>query len=125
HRKGAVDSAEGATVIAGSRASLSYLVLPQGDQEICTGSLTHGAGRKWRRSDCKGRLRSRYRPEELIYTELGSRVICEDKELLYEEAPQAYKNIEVVVKDLQDADLIQIVATFRPVITYKVRKGEP
>lgn len=123
HRKGAVDSTEGATVIAGSRASLSYLVLPAGDQELCAHSLTHGAGRKWRRGDCKGRLRSRYRPEDMIYTDLGSRVICEDRELLYEEAPQAYKNVEIVVKDLRDAGLIRVVAAFRPIITYKTRKS--
>lgn len=123
HRKGAVDSAEGATVIAGSRASLSYFVVPAGDQELCAHSLTHGAGRKWKRGDCKGRLRSRYRPEELIYTDLGSRVICEDKDLLYEEAPQAYKNVEIVVKDLRDAGLIRVVAAFRPIITYKMGKS--
>jgi release factor H-coupled RctB family protein len=52
---------------------------------------------------------------------LGSYVICEDKNLLYEEAPQAYKNIDVVVKDLIDAGLIEIIAIFKPLITYKTR----
>jgi len=121
HRKGAVDSSEGATVIAGSRGSLSYLVVPAGDQEFCLHSLTHGAGRKWKRGESKDRLRSRFKPEALTHTDLRSRVICEDKDLLYEEAPQAYKNIEIVVKDLLDARLIQVVAALRPVITYKTR----
>ncbi|MDB5102254.1 MAG: Sel1 domain protein repeat-containing protein [Cyanobacteria bacterium RYN_339] len=40
---------------------------------------------------------------------LGSWVVCEDRALLYEEAPQAYKDIDVVVGDLVDAG--------RPVMT--------
>lgn len=122
HRKGVVPS-EGATVIAGSRGSLSYLVVPEGDQELCLHSLTHGAGRKWKRGDGRGRLHSRYKPEVLTRTELGSRVICEDKDLLYEEAPQAYKDIETIIKVLIDAGLIRIVAVLRPVITYKTRRA--
>jgi len=84
-------------------------------------STTHGAGRKWKRGESKDRLRSRFKPEALTHTDLGSRVICEDKDLLYEEAPQAYKNVELVVKDLLDAGLIRVVAALRPVITYKTR----
>jgi release factor H-coupled RctB family protein len=121
HRKGVVPS-DGPTVIAGSRGSMSYLVAPDGNQDLCLHSLTHGAGRKWKRGDSKARLRSRYKPEALTHTELGSRVICEDKDLLYEEAPQAYKDIETVVKVLLDAGLIRIIAVLRPVITYKTRR---
>jgi len=120
HRKGAVPS-EGPTVIAGSRGALTYLVVPDGDQEKCLHSITHGAGRKWKRGDIKCRLRSRFSPEALTHTELGGRVICEDKELLYDEAPQAYKDVEKVVKSLLDAGLIRKVASLRPVITYKAR----
>ena len=120
HRKGAVPS-EGPTVIAGSRGTLSFLVMPAGDQEQCLYSIAHGAGRKWKRGDSKTRLRSRFSPEALTRTDLGGRVICEDKELLYEEAPQAYKDIETVVKVLLDAGLIKVIATLRPVVTYKKR----
>ena len=49
-------------------------------------------------------------------------VICEDKELLYDEAPEAYKGIDRVVADLVDAGLCRVVATLRPVLTYKVRR---
>ena len=55
-------------------------------------------------------------------TELGSQVICEDKELLYEEAPQAYKNITVVIDDLVQAGLVEVLAVLKPVVTYKVRR---
>lgn len=55
-------------------------------------------------------------------TELGSRVICEDKDLIYEEAPQAYKNIETVIADMVEFGLVKVIASFKPLITYKVRR---
>ena len=51
----------------------------------------------------------------------GSRVICEQRDLLYEESPAAYKNIEDVVQELVDAELASVIATFRPLLTYKTR----
>lgn len=59
---------------------------------------------------------------ELVQTGLGGRVVCEDRDLLYEEAPAAYKNIGAVVQDLVDAGLVSVIATFRPLLTYKTRK---
>lgn len=121
HRKGAAPSTEGPVVIPGSRGTLSYLVLPDPARADAGFSLAHGAGRKWRRSDVKARLQSRYRPADLERTELGGRVICEDRDLLYEEAPEAYKKIDAVVGDLVDAGLARVIATLRPVLTYKTR----
>ena len=126
HRKGANPSTRGALVIPGSRGALSYLVMPvdAAQQAGNAWSVSHGAGRKWNRTDCRARLRERFGEAELVRTDLGSRVICEDRELLYEEAPQAYKNIAVVVDDLVAAGLVRIVARLRPLITYKVRREE-
>lgn len=121
HRKGASPGNADATVIAGSRGSLSYLVKPTGDSESVNFSLAHGAGRKLKRNEMKGRLSHKYTPESLTHTKFGGRVICEDKELLYEEAPEAYKNIEQVISDLEHARLIEIIAIYQPVITYKKR----
>ena len=124
HRKGAAPSDEGCLVIPGSRGSFSYLVSPKGNQESNAFSLAHGAGRKWKRSDCRARLSSKYNVEALQQTDVGSRVICEDKNLIYEEAPQAYKDIDRVVQDLVDEGLLDIVAIFRPLITYKTRRDK-
>ena len=66
-------------------------------------------------------MRERFGVMELVRTPLGGRVICEERDLLYEEAAAAYKNIEVVVQDLVDAGLASVVATFRPLLTYKTR----
>jgi release factor H-coupled RctB family protein len=119
HRKGAVPADKGLVVIPGSRGAMTYLVKPVGDLSKCLYSLAHGAGRKWRRGDTRKRLSSKYKPKDLLQTEFGSRVICGDKQLLYEEAPQAYKNISTVIQALVDAELISVIAILRPVITYK------
>ncbi len=123
HRKGAAPSDKSLVVIPGSRGTLSYLVRPRldaADLSLC--SLAHGAGRKWKRSDVKGRLSKRYSVSDLTRTPLGGRVICEDKALMFEEAPEAYKDVAAVIADLQGANLIDVVATLRPVITYKTRR---
>ncbi len=49
-------------------------------------------------------------------------MICEDKGLLYEEAPQAYKNITIVIDDLVQAGLVDVLAVMKPLVTYKVRR---
>ena len=68
------------------------------------------------------RMRERFSVDELVQTRLGSRVVCEERDLLYEEAPEAYKNIEDVIEDLVDAGLVSVIATLRPLFTYKTRK---
>ena len=122
HRKGAVDAESDFVVIPGSRGSLSYLVKPTGDGENHAWSLAHGAGRKWARSEARLRMRERFSVAELAQTGIGGRVICEERDVLYEEAPAAYKNIEAVIQDLVNAGLVSVIATFRPLLTYKTRK---
>jgi release factor H-coupled RctB family protein len=122
HRKGAVDADADIVVIPGSRGSLSYIVKPTGDGASHAWSLAHGAGRKWMRSAARQRMRDRFSVNELVQTRLGGRVICEERDLLYEEAPEAYKNIEAVIADLVDAGLVSVIAALRPLLTYKTRK---
>lgn len=122
HRKGAAPSDKGPVVIPGSRGTLSYLVQPVGDQSANAWSVAHGAGRKWTRSESRLRVRERFHRDELVQTGLGGRVICEERDLLYEEAPMAYKNIETVIADLVDAGLVTVIAMLRPLLTYKTRK---
>ncbi|WP_299193709.1 RNA ligase RtcB family protein [uncultured Erythrobacter sp.] len=126
HRKGAAPADKGLVIIPGSRGTMSYLVAPTSDEQKldhALHSLAHGAGRKWARSDAKAKLSKRYSQSELERTELGGRVICEDKSLIFEEAPQAYKNIEGVIGDLVDAGLVKVVAVLRPLISYKMRRA--
>jgi len=122
HRKGAAPSTEGVVVIPGSRGALSYVVVPRQTDGATAFSLAHGAGRKWSRSDSRAKLEKRFSAKDLVRTEIGSHVICEDKDLLYEEAPQAYKNIAIVVDDLVKAGLVEVIARLKPLLTYKVRR---
>ncbi len=126
HRKGATPADCGLVMIPGSRGDYSYLVKPNADPEVnfeSIFSLAHGAGRKWMRTECKDRLSKRYRQSDLEKTALGSRVICKNKALIFEEAPEAYKSISSVIDAMQDAGLIDLVARFKPVLTYKTNGG--
>ncbi len=124
HRKGAVVAESSPVMIPGSRGALSYLVKPLGDGEDRVWSLAHGAGRKWSRSEARLRMRERFGKEQLMQTALGGRVICGERDLLYEEAPAAYKSIEAVIRDLVDAGAASVIATFRPLLTYKSKAKE-
>jgi release factor H-coupled RctB family protein len=121
HRKGAAPADGDVVVIAGSRGALTYIVKPLMNSESHAWSLAHGAGRKWSRSETRQRMRERFSVSELVQTSLGGRVICEERDLLYEEAPAAYKNIDTVIQDLVDAGLVTVIATMRPLLTYKTR----
>ncbi|MBE1273722.1 RNA ligase RtcB family protein [Enterovibrio baiacu] len=127
HRKGATPSDKGYVVIPGSRGDYSYLVKPtemMGKQQgLALFSLAHGAGRKWKRGECQARLSHKYKKDDLYKTSLGSKVICGDKGLLYDEAPQAYKRCDSIIDDLINAGLITLVARLRPVLTFKTQGG--
>ena len=102
--------------------TVSYLVKPTGGGDSHAWSLAHGAGRKWSRSEARLRMQERFGMHQLVQTALSGRVICEERDLLYEEAPAAYKHIEAVIQDLVDAGLVSVIASFRPLLTYKTRK---
>ncbi len=124
HRKGASASNAGAIVIPGSRGDYSYWVQPSpnnGEENLW--SLPHGAGRKWARHNCKGNLSKNYQLKDLLETQFKSLVICDDRELVYEEAAQAYKNIDSVVELIKEAGLIDVIARLKPVLSYKTRGG--
>jgi release factor H-coupled RctB family protein len=122
HRKGATPSDQGLVMLPGSRDDYSYLLEPLADAgSLSLYSLAHGAGRKWQRTDCKARLERIATPGQLSRTAMGGRVICNDRALIYEEAPQAYKNVDSVLGCLVGAGLVRVIARSKPVLTYKTR----
>jgi release factor H-coupled RctB family protein len=48
--------------------------------------------------------------------------VCEDEELVFEEAPTCYKDVDSVVRDLEEAGVARVIGIMRPVVTYKMRK---
>ena len=122
HRKGATPSDQGLVMLPGSRDDYSYLLAPVAVHgALSLHSLAHGAGRKWQRGECKGRLVKLATPGQLSRTSLGGRVICNDKALIYEEAPQAYKKVDSVLGSLTGAGLVRVVYRSKPLLTYKTR----
>ncbi|MER5334592.1 RNA ligase RtcB family protein [Micromonospora sp. NPDC002717] len=118
HRKGAAPGDGRDVLVAGTRGTPSYLVAGHAGPEA-NHSVAHGAGRKMSRADALRRGRAKHTVEELRRTPVGSLVVCGDRQLLFEEAPTAYKRIEQVVSDLVDHDLATPVATTVPLVTYK------
>jgi release factor H-coupled RctB family protein len=121
HRKGAAPSDRGLVPIPGSRGTLSYLVQPlaAGTREPLA-SLAHGAGRQYDRSSMHGRVGAK-KSDLLVLgrNPFGGLVVCDDRDLLIEEAPGAYKTIARVIADLTESGLALVVATFRPLVTFK------
>jgi release factor H-coupled RctB family protein len=123
HRKGAAPSNRGLVPIAGSRGAFTYLVMPLEGPAEALSSVAHGAGRKHDRGSMERRIRNAPGSvQKLVRTALGSRVICTDRRLLMEEAPEAYKDIGKVIADLQALKLVRVVAVLRPVITFKTAR---
>lgn len=124
HRKGAAPADRGLVVIPGSRGDFSYLVEPLAEHaDDALHSLAHGAGRRWSRNDAHAKLSRRFTASQLERTGLGGRVICEDRRLIFEEAPEAYKDIHDVVGALVEAGLVRVIALLRPLLSYKTRRA--
>lgn len=119
HRKGATPSDVGCVVIAGSRGSNSYIVKPIVNSIDYAFSVAHGAGRRWNRLSCKERLENVYPDKTVREKLLGSNLIYNEKSVLYEEAPEAYKNIDKVIEDMLNEGMITLIASLKPLITYK------
>lgn len=141
HRKGAAPADRGLVPVPGSRGTLSYLMRPLADAPATAlASLAHGAGRKYDRASMHGRtsdlrsgaqhrskaqednnLRSdaQRRSKSPTKNSFGGVVVCENRDMLIEEAPEAYKNIAQVIGDLESHGLARAVATFKPIVTFK------
>jgi release factor H-coupled RctB family protein len=124
HRKGAAPGDGTDVLIAGTRGTRSFLVA--GHAGAPAGhSVAHGAGRKMSRTDALRRGRAKHTVEELRRTPVGSIVVCGDRQLLFEEAPTAYKRIEQVIGDLVTHGLATPIVSTVPLVTYKTADLAP
>ena len=118
HRKGAARGDGRDVLVAGTRGTRSFLVATHAGAEA-NFSVAHGAGRKMSRSDALRRGKAKHTVDELRRTPVGSLVVCGDRQLLFEEAPTAYKRIEQVLADLVAHDLAIPAVSTVPLVTYK------
>ncbi len=109
HRKGATPAEAGVLgVIPGSMATPSYIVEGCGAAEGLQ-SASHGAGRRWSRSEARSQLTQHAVAALLQQYDILTHGVSVD------EAPQAYKDIERVLDIQVAAGLIRPLARMQPV----------
>jgi tRNA-splicing ligase RtcB len=105
-------------LIPGDMGRYSFvLVGAQGSMEQSFGSCCHGAGRRQSRHAAKKSITSKELIAQLEARDVTVRV--HSKNLLPEEAPQAYKDAQQVVNVVHNAGLAKLVARLKPVIVVK------
>lgn len=114
HRKGATSAREGETgIIPGSQGSKSYIVQGKGNQESFQ-SCSHGAGRTLGRKqaqrvlDLEGEI-AKMDAQGILHAIRGRNDL--------DEAPGAYKNIDVVMQNQND--LVDILVELKPLAVIK------
>ena len=110
-RKGAVSARkEELGIIPGSMGAKSFIVRGKGN-ELSYNSCSHGAGRKMSRTESK----KLFTVDDHIKATAG--VECRKDELVIDETPMAYKDIDKVMN--AQKDLVEIVHTLKQVVCVK------
>ncbi|KAJ4320172.1 hypothetical protein N0V94_003533 [Neodidymelliopsis sp. IMI 364377] len=137
HRKGAAPTYNPEThlplnllPLPGSRGTPTLILQPLFSNSISWGlknalSLAHGAGRSMSRAKALSSLSQKYRGQNILQPRPGeiegTWVICDEKDLVFEEAPDAYKDVQAVGQDLVGAGVAKIIGWCRARVSYKVR----
>ena len=115
HRKGATRSfPDQPVLIPGSMGTASYILIGQEESmKQSFGSSCHGAGRTMSRTQAKRRVRGENLKREL--ERKGISIVSGSMAGLAEEAPIAYKDVNDVVRVVENVGLARRVARLRPV----------
>jgi len=114
HRKGATSARLGEQgIIPGSQGTSSYIVSGKGNKESFM-SCSHGAGRMMGRKQARKMLN--LEDEQRMLDDIGVIHSIRNKKDL-DEAPSAYKDISVVMKNQED--LVDIVVELKPLAVIK------
>lgn len=119
HRKGATRAfKEQPVLIPGSMGTASYLLVgTEESSKLSFGSTCHGAGRRMSRTKAKQQIRG-----DQLKRELGAKgivVAAGSMSGLAEEAPEAYKNVDEVVRIVDEVGIAKMVARLKPVAVVK------
>lgn len=113
-------------ITPGSMGTASYLLAGTGDSEESLNSVNHGAGRIMSRTAARGKARKgRIITPALISDDQfkrsmkGIKLIAGDKSKIKEEAPDAYKDIEEVVRIVVECGWAKAVARMVPLAVLK------
>ena len=102
-------------LVPGSMGSPSYVLVGTDKDDETFYSVNHGAGRAMSRNEAERRFGSKKEFER----QMGDVVFNKSYKEIADEAPQAYKNIDKVIKVLTDIDLTRKVAKLRPLAVIK------
>lgn len=136
HRKGAAPThipgtsqALSILPLPGSRGTPTLILTPRFTSSTSYGlenalSLAHGAGRSMSRAKALAAFSQKYKAQQLLEPRggKGTWVVCEQKDLVFEEAPEAYKDVEAVGEDLVGFGAAARVGRCRARISYKCRE---
>jgi tRNA-splicing ligase RtcB len=105
-------------LVPGSMGTASWVLAGTRESMLRSfGSCCHGAGRVWSRSRAKKEVRGDELRRDL--EKRGIRVRAGSLPGLAEEAPQAYKDVDMVVQTVTEAGIARKVARLRPVAVIK------
>ncbi|KAL5454330.1 hypothetical protein PMIN06_005031 [Paraphaeosphaeria minitans] len=135
HRKGAAPTLSPGTCLPlsilplpGSRGTPTLILAPQFPSSTSRGldnavSLAHGAGRSMSRAKALSTLSQKYQASSLLEPRggKGTWVVCEAKDLVFEEAAEAYKDVEAVGANLVAFGAARRVGWCRARVSYKCR----
>jgi tRNA-splicing ligase RtcB len=114
-------------LIPGSMGTASYVLVGTPESAATYHSVNHGAGRTMSRTAALGRSHRHGKivgpgaitDEEFRKAMEGITLIAEDRRAVKEEAPQAYKDIDEVVRVVTEAGLAKVVARLVPLAVLK------
>jgi len=115
-------------IIPGSMGTASYLLMGTESGTESLFSVNHGAGRVMSRTAAAGKVRrrngkvikqGRITDERFKETMEGIYLVCQDRFTIKEEAPDAYKDIDEVIRVVVGAGLAEIVARMVPLAVLK------
>ncbi len=115
HRKGATPAYQDQLLlIPGSMGHSSFLMCGLGNYNWLS-SASHGAGRKMSRNEIS--FKSKKNKDILGLDGIECITLKEERKI--EEAPNAYKNIDEVVNVQIQEKMVQPIAVFKPIMTFK------
>lgn len=113
HRKECVSSDNKKILIEGQT---TYLIEPKNDAESCGYSIPSNNGRKISHK----KAHENFIIKNTIYEDTnGSKNISHNKNKLIENVNDCYKNINSVIKDLEEHNMINIICTLNPLVIYR------
>jgi tRNA-splicing ligase RtcB len=105
-------------IIPGSMGTSSYLLIgTKKAEEMTFGSTVHGAGRILSRSKALKNIKGEQIKEKLIAK--GIEIQSENLKSLASEAPEVYKDIEEVIKVVEELGINKKIARLKPLIVIK------